>query len=50
MWRPVRNHDKLMTDFGRGLARVSGGELVTVRNGTLKPGAPGFYEMPPLKG
>jgi uncharacterized protein YndB with AHSA1/START domain len=44
------NHDKLMTDFGRGLARVSGGELVTVRNWTLKPGAPGFYEMPALEG
>jgi len=42
------NHDKLMTDFGRGLARASGGELVTVRNWTLKPGSSGFYEMPAL--
>ena len=44
------NHDKLMTDFGRGLAKASGGELVRVRNRTLKPGAPGFYEMPALEG
>ena len=43
------NHDKLMTDFGRGLAKASGGELTNVRNWTLKPGAPGFYEMPALE-
>jgi uncharacterized protein YndB with AHSA1/START domain len=42
------NHDKLMTDFGRGLARASRGDLVTVRNWTLKPGSAGFYEMPAL--
>jgi hypothetical protein len=44
------NHDKLMTDYGRGLAKASGGELVSVRNWTLKPGAPGFYEMPDPEG
>lgn len=44
------NHGKLMTDFGRGLARASGGELESVRNWTLKPGAPGFYEMPAVEG
>jgi len=44
------NHDKLMTDFARGLAKASGGELTNVRNWTLKPGAPGFYEMPPSEG
>lgn len=44
------NHDKLMTDFGKGLAKASGGDLVTVRNWTLKPGAPGFYEMPAPEG
>jgi uncharacterized protein YndB with AHSA1/START domain len=44
------NHDKLMTDFGRGLAKASGGELTSVRNWTLKPSAPGFYEMPVLEG
>ena len=43
------NHDKLMTDFGKGLATASGGELVSVRNWTLKPSAPGFYEMPALR-
>jgi uncharacterized protein YndB with AHSA1/START domain len=43
------NHDKLMTDFGRGLAKASGGELVSSRNWTLKPGAAGFYEMPALE-
>lgn len=42
------NHDKLMTDFGRGLAATSGGELTMVRHTALKPGAPGFYEMPAL--
>lgn len=40
------NHDRLMTDFGKGLARASGGELTSVRNWALKPSAPGFYEMP----
>ncbi len=44
------NHDKLMTDHGRGLAKASGGELVNSRNWTLKPGAPGFYEMPTDEG
>ena len=43
------NHGRLMTDFGRGLAKASGGELTSVRNSTLKPGAPGFYEMPALE-
>lgn len=43
------NHDKLMSDFGRGLAKASGGELMTVRNWTLKPRAPGFYEMPAVE-
>jgi hypothetical protein len=42
------NHDRLMSDFGRGLAKVSGGELTMVRNTALKPGSPGFYEMPAL--
>jgi len=43
------NHDKLMTDFGRGLAMTSGGELAKARNWTLKPAAPSFYEMPALE-
>lgn len=43
------NHDKLMTDYGRGLAKAAGGELVSVRNWALKPGAPTFYVMPALE-
>jgi hypothetical protein len=42
------NHDKLMTDFGKGLATATGGELTMVRNSNLKPGAPGFQVMPAL--
>lgn len=42
----VWNHDRLMTDFGRGLARVSGGELTEVSNGVLSPQDAGFFEMP----
>ena len=44
------NHDKLMTDFGRGLAKASRGVPKSVANTALKPGAPGFYEMPALDG
>jgi hypothetical protein len=44
------NHDKLMTDFGLGLAKTSGGVLTSVGHTTLKPGAPGFHEMPALEG
>ena len=44
------NHDKLMTDFGHGLAKASGGELRKVRNTARKPGSPGFYVMPALEG
>lgn len=40
------NHDKLMTDFGRGLARQTGGEAVFIRNSTRKPGSDGFWVMP----
>lgn len=40
------NHDKLMTDFGRGLAKASGGVLTSVDNIARKPGSPDFYEMP----
>jgi hypothetical protein len=44
------NHDKVMSDFGRGLAQASGGSLTSVRNRALKPGSPGFYEMPAVTG
>ena len=40
------NHDKLMTDFGRGLATASGGELTSVANVALKPDSAGFHVMP----
>lgn len=42
------NHDKLMTDFGHGLAKASGGELTKVGNSTVKPGSPGFHVMPAI--
>ena len=46
----VEPRDKVMTDFGRGLAQASGGTLTSVRNRALKPGSPGFYEMPAVTG
>ncbi len=42
----VWNHDRLMTDFARGWARASGATLLGVRNEVVRPGAPGFYQMP----
>jgi hypothetical protein len=42
----VWNHDKLMTEFGRGLAKASGGELTSVSNKALGTREPGFYQMP----
>jgi len=41
-----QNHDRLMTDFGRGWVKASGATLVAVRNEVVRPGTPGFYEMP----
>jgi hypothetical protein len=40
------NHDKLMSDFGAGLARATGGSLAFVRNSTRKPGSELFWVMP----
>jgi hypothetical protein len=40
------NHDRLMTDFGRGLAKRAGAQLLDLRNETVRPGVPGFHEMP----
>lgn len=40
------NHDQLMTAFGRGLARTTGAELLSVKNGTIAPGQAGFQVMP----
>ena len=43
----VWNHDHLMTNFGEGLARASGGELLAVTHTSLRPKDPGFFELPP---
>ena len=40
----VRNHDKLMDDFARGLAYGTGSELVSVSHRTLRRGDVGFFE------
>lgn len=40
------NHDVLMRDFAKGVARVTHSELRSVRNSTVRPGAPGFYVAP----
>lgn len=44
------NHDYLMTDFGRGLARASGGELTSVANKALGTREAGFFQMPAADG
>jgi hypothetical protein len=44
------NHDYLMSDFGKGLAHHTGGELTNVRNETLSPGSPGFHVLPAADG
>lgn len=40
------NHDRLMDDFGRGLAKTARVKLIEGRNVAVRPGAPGFHEMP----
>jgi Polyketide cyclase / dehydrase and lipid transport len=40
------NHDVLMRDFAKGVARITNSELQSVRNSTVRPGAPGFYVAP----
>ena len=40
------NHDILMRDFARGVARVTGSELRSVGNSAVRPGTPGFYAPP----
>lgn len=46
--RPAFNyaHDRLMTDFGVGLAAAIGTDLLAVENVTVEPGADGFYQLP----
>lgn len=40
------NHDHLMTEFARGLATTSGGELLSVTHTTRTPRDSGFYALP----
>lgn len=40
------NHDVLMRDFARGVARITDSELRSLRNTTVKPGSPEFYRTP----
>lgn len=50
--RPVFtwNHDRLMDDFGRGIASAGGGRLVSVSHTSLRPRDEGFFRMPEFKG
>jgi uncharacterized protein YndB with AHSA1/START domain len=45
----IWNHDKLMTDFGKGLARATGGRLLDADNIVLEPHAEGFFQLPPIQ-
>ena len=40
------NHDVLMRDFAKGVARITDSELRSVHNSTVAPGAAGFYVPP----
>jgi hypothetical protein len=35
-----------MTDFARGWAKASGATLLGVQNKVVRPGEPGYFEMP----
>lgn len=50
--RPVFtwSHDRLMADFGRGMASEAGGDLLSVSHIVVPPGAEGFYRMPEFEG
>lgn len=39
-------HDRLMTDFGIGLASATGADLVEVSHEAVAPGVEGFYRLP----
>jgi|FLYL01.1.fsa_nt_gi hypothetical protein len=39
------NHNRLMTDFARGLAEVTGATLIHVENRSLAPTDPGFSSL-----
>ena len=40
------NHDKLMTEFGRGLATTTGGTMTSIENVASKPGSPASTRLP----
>ena len=40
------NHDVLMRDFARGVARITNSDLLSVENTTVKPGSRGFFVPP----
>lgn len=42
----VWNHDRLMTDFGRGLAATTGGEVMKASHEVLRPSDANFFEFP----
>lgn len=44
------SHDRLMADFGRGMASEAGGKLLSVSHTSVPPGADGFYRMPEFEG
>ncbi|MFP3913415.1 MAG: polyketide cyclase [Actinomycetota bacterium] len=44
------SHDRLMTDFGRGLAGAAGGRLLSVSHSALRPRDQGFFRMPEFEG
>ena len=40
------SHDRLMADFGRGMAEETGGRLLSVSHESVPPGTEGFFCMP----
>lgn len=44
------SHDRLMTDFGRGIASAAGGRLLSVTHTAVHPGDDGFFRMPEFEG
>jgi hypothetical protein len=46
----IWNHDRLMADFGRGLAAAAGGRLVSASHTSIPPGEAGFFRMPEWQG
>ena len=43
------NHDVLMKDFAKGVARTTDSELRSVRNTTVRPGTPNFFVAPAVR-